>query len=122
MELREIPSLKRPNNVDLGYWNFVKLTDSELRRPGESDDRFLERMIATFKTPTLRNLAFTQPYMHNGAYTTLESALEELSRLSVMARAGQVRSADDGLARIKISESDIAALIDFLNSLNDDLK
>ena len=120
-EFREIPSLKKPNYVDLGYWNFVKLNDSDLRRAGESDDKFLERMIATFKTPTLRNLSFTQPYMHNGAYTTLESTLEELLRLSSMARAGQVRSADDGLARIKIGESDIPLLIAFLNSLNDDL-
>ena len=121
-ELREIPSVKKPNNVDLGYWNFVNLNDTELRRVGESDDKFLERMIATFKTPTLRNLAFTQPYMHNGAYTTLESTLEELSRLSSMARAGHVRSADNGLAHIKISEQDIAALVVFLNTLNDDLR
>jgi cytochrome c peroxidase len=29
-----------------------------------------------FKTPTVRNVALTAPYMHNGAYTTLEQIIE----------------------------------------------
>lgn len=29
-----------------------------------------------FKTPTLRNIALTAPYMHNGAYTNLDQVLE----------------------------------------------
>lgn len=29
-----------------------------------------------FKTPTLRNIALTAPYMHNGVYTTLEQVIE----------------------------------------------
>ena len=29
-----------------------------------------------FKTPTLRNIALTAPYMHNGAYTKLEEVIE----------------------------------------------
>ncbi|HWP43055.1 MAG TPA: cytochrome c peroxidase, partial [Blastocatellia bacterium] len=110
--LREIPSRDKPGVVDLGHWNFVDLATSPLRRRGESEDRFLQRMIATFKTPTLRNLAFSQPYMHNGAFPSLESALEEIMRMSEMARAGRVREADEGLARIRITEADIARLVD----------
>lgn len=100
----------------------MSLNDSPLRRPGESDNQYLERMIATFKTPTLRNLGFAQPYMHNGAYPSLESVLSELIRLSALARAGGVRSADEGLSKIRIAEADIAPLVDFLNSLNEDLR
>jgi cytochrome c peroxidase len=100
----------------------VRLDDASLRRAGESDDRFLERMIATFKTPTLRNLAYSRPFMHNGAYPSLESALGELIRLSRRARDGRLRAADDELAKIGLNDSDIPPLIAFLNTLNEDLK
>jgi len=33
-----------------------------------------------FKTPTLRNIALTAPYMHNGAFTTLEQVLDFYNR------------------------------------------
>ena len=79
-------------------------------------------MIASFKTPTLRNLAFTQPYMHTGGFTTIESALTELMRLSELARAGKVRSGDEELPRIRIKETDISPLVAFLKTLNEDLK
>ena len=121
-QFRETPVKNRPGFADLGYWNFVDVKSSPLRRAGESDDRFLNRMIATFKTPTLRNLAYTPPYMHTGGYGSLESALMEIIQLSGMARAGRVRSADEELKKIKITEADIAPLIAFLNTLNEDLK
>ena len=117
-QFREIPMLKNPGHADLGYWNFAKL-DSGLRRAGESDDQFLERMVATFKTPTLRDLAFSRPYMHNGAFSSLESALNEVMRLSMLARSGRLRAADDEMMKVRLSEADIPPLIAFLNSLND---
>ena len=121
-QFRETPVRNRPGAADLGHWNFVDLKASPLRHAGEDDDRFLNRMIATFKTPTLRNLAYTPPFMHTGGYGSLESALMEIMRLSVMARAGHVRSGDEELKKINITQADIAPLIAFLNSLNEDLK
>jgi cytochrome c peroxidase len=118
VQFREIPHRSRPGYTDLGHWNFVRM-DSPLRRAGESDAEFLERMVGTFKTPTLRNLAYSYPYMHNGAFFTLEDALSEVAKLSELARAGRVRAADEELARIKISESDIPSLVAFLNALNE---
>ena len=121
-QFRETPSKKKPDCADLGHWNFVDLKSSPLRRDGEGDDRFLQRMIGAIKTPTLRDLAFSYPYMHTGGFTTLESALTELMRLSEMARGGRVREGDEELARIKLTEPNIASLVAFLNTLNDDLK
>ena len=121
-QFRENPSKERPGEADLGFWNFVDLKTSPLRRPGESDDIFLRRMIATFKTPTLRNLAYTQPYFHNGSIQTLEETLGEIIRLSDMARAGRVREGDEELAKIRLGVAEIAPLVAFLNSLNEDLK
>jgi cytochrome c peroxidase len=39
------------------------------RETGRADDRY------RFRTPPLRNVALTGPWMHNGAYTTLEAAV-----------------------------------------------
>jgi len=121
-QFREIPSKRRPEFADLGYWNFVNLQGSPLRRSGESDDQFLRRMIATFKTPTLRNLSYSQPYMHTGGFSSIESAIEELMRLSDLARLGKVREGDTELTKIRLTPADATLIIDFLNSLNDDLK
>lgn len=121
-QLRETPSKGKPGEVDLGYWNFMDLKSSSLRRPGERDEQLLQRMIGTFKTPTLRHLAFTAPYMHTGDYSTLEDTLREIMRLSELARAGRVRQADDEVLRIKIGEADIEPLLAFLKTLTEDLK
>lgn len=122
IKFREQPSKQKPGCADLGFWNFADLKTSPLRRRDETDDQFLQRMIGAFKTPTLRNLTYTSPYMHTGGFSSLESALEEVMRLSDLARAGRVREADDNLKRIKIKEADIPTLVAFLNTLNEDLK
>jgi cytochrome c peroxidase len=116
--LRETPDVRTPAAADLGYWNFADVRTSSLRRAGESDDQFLDRMIATFKTPTLRNLALTSPYMHNGAYQNLHDALRELIRLSALGRDGQLRAADEAFTAVRITEADIEPLIAFLRTLN----
>ncbi len=43
--------------------------EGRLRVSGDPADRF------AFKTPPLRNVRLTPPYMHNGAYATLEGAV-----------------------------------------------
>lgn len=120
-QFREAPARGKSGLVDLGFWNFVDLKTSSLRRAGESDDQFLQRMIATFKTPTLRNLKYTQPYFHDGSLNTLEDVLSEMMQLSGMARAGHLREADEELPKIKITAANIPALVAFLNALNEDL-
>ena len=35
-----------------------------------------EQYIGKFKTPTLRNVAVTAPYMHNGVFQTLRGVIE----------------------------------------------
>ena len=121
-QFRRTPAKGKPGAVDLGYWNFVDLKTSPLRRAGESDDQFLRRMIGAFKTPTLRNLGFSSPYLHTGSLNSLADVVVEIMQSSEMARAGRLREADEGLAKIRVTESDIAPLIAFLNTLNDNLK
>jgi hypothetical protein len=42
-------------------------------------------------------------------------------QLSEMARSGRIRTADEQLARIILTQAEVAPLAAFLNSLNDDL-
>ena len=119
---RQFPVKDKPGEVDLGHWNFIDLKSSTLRCANESDNQLLVRMVGAMKTPGLRHLAYTYPYMHNGAYATVESSLRELQRLSDMAREGKVRSADAELLKIQLHDADIAPLAAFLQTLNEDLK
>ncbi len=120
-KFREYPAPGVPGQADLGFWNFIDLKTSPLRRTGESDDQLLARMIGAFKTPTLRHLAYSQPYMHNGAYTSLEEVLRQLIRLSEMSRAGRVRQPDEELLKIRLTDVDVPPLLAFLSTLNEGL-
>jgi cytochrome c peroxidase len=65
-----------------------------------------------FRTPSLRNVAVTAPYMHDGSLRTLEDVVR------FYARGGVVHPGLDPLIRpIDLSEDDVAALVAFLQSL-----
>ena len=75
------------------------------------------------RVPTLRNVALTAPYMHDGRFATLGQVLEHYSGLAARAHAGHgtpgTRS-DPRLPRTALSESERAELIAFLESLTDE--
>lgn len=80
------------------------------------------RDAGRFRTPTLRNVAVTAPYMHDGSIATLPQVLREH-----YARAGRAVTLGQGLnplrseliAGFQISESEIADVVAFLESLTD---
>lgn len=108
-----------PVRPDLGHGDFADPASSSQRLEGESETEFAVRMAGTFKTPTLRNLELTAPYMHNGAYESLEDALRQKIEFSAKVRAGEVPHADPEMGIMNISEDDIPALIAFLKQLRD---
>ena len=67
------------------------------------------------RVPTLRNVALTAPYMHDGRFATLEAVLEHYSSL-----ATQAARADRRLPRVPFSSAERGALISFLDSLTDE--
>jgi cytochrome c peroxidase len=67
----------------------------------------------TVRVPTLRNLAVTAPYMHDGRFAGLEAVLDHYERLAA-ARAGDAR-----LRRAPLTTAQRADLRRFLESLND---
>ena len=72
-----------------------------------------------FKTPSLRNVALTPPYMHNGSLPTLESVIDFYAdRVNVAPDTG---GGERILAQpMALSPQDRADLVAFLNALTDD--
>jgi cytochrome c peroxidase len=74
-----------------------------------------------FKIPSLRNVSFTAPYMHDGRFNTLEEVIEHYStgiknNDNLDARLRDINGAP---RQFNISASERTALIAFLQTLND---
>lgn len=105
--------------VDLGHWNFARIESSPLRQPGDTPDSFFNRTIATFKTPTLRHLGSTDPYMHSGEFDYVEWALMQKVESAFLTRMNQMRNPSDEMKRVHITQDEFPQLVAFLNALND---
>jgi len=70
------------------------------------------------RVPTLRNVALTAPYMHDGRFATLDAVLEHYSGLSRRRAAGE--RLDPRLPRAPLTDSERAELRAFLEGLTDE--
>ena len=89
-----------------------------LRMPAPAE--VLPRMIARFKTPTLRDLGQSDPYLHTGRKDSIEDVIRFYENFSRKTRRGEVRNADPELGKMVLEDSAIAPLAAFLRSLNED--
>ena len=83
--------------------------------------------VGKFKAPTLRNIAVTAPYMHDGSIPTLEAVLDHYAAggrtIASGAHAGVGHdnpNKDQLIGGFRLSAQDRADLIAFLQSLTDD--
>jgi cytochrome c peroxidase len=130
---RSIPSATNPTLTDLGLWNIFANPDmpnpqATIRAilcetqpsPCPSDDVLLPLTIARFKTPGLRDLGHSAPYMHNGQFTTLDDIITFYRNSSNAARGGTLRNLAPFLLGIALTANDVTPLTAFLQSLNED--
>jgi hypothetical protein len=128
---RAIPSAGSPALTDLGVWNVFANPDmpgpqSKIRAilceepptPCPGNDVLLPTAIARFKTPGLRDLSHSAPYMHNGRFPTLDSIIGFYRGTSDQARAGTLRNGALQLQGIALTANDVAPLTRFLISHN----
>lgn len=143
--MRAIPRADNPQLTDLGSWNIFANDDypisqdqlgfllcreqiwALLQRPRYrgngapcATSSLLERSVATFKTPSLRDLGHSAPYMHNGQLDTLEDVVSFYIKVSAMARQGELRNSAPGLQGVNFDANDVTALAAFLRALNED--
>lgn len=85
------------------------------------------RDMGRFKAPTLRNIAVTAPYMHDGSIATLEDVVAHYERGGRLLEAGD--NAGDGrrspyksefIRGFEISDAERADLLAFLRALTDE--
>lgn len=75
--------------------------------------------IGAFKTPTLRNIALTAPYMHDGSLATLEEVIEHYDRGGASSANEKINPyLDGGIRPLKLTEQETADLVAFMKSLN----
>lgn len=72
-----------------------------------------------FKTPGLRNVARTAPYMHNGGFNTLEEVVDFYNDGGGRGRGLEVYSQDAKVTRLNLTQQQKKDLVSFMKSLND---
>jgi len=139
---RAVPSVDRPGRTDLGLWNSFQnpsFSNHEQQRaivdvvcrsiaprpcagPRRRPAALLDAAVALFKTPSLRDLGHSAPYLHTGRKDTLEDVVAFYRAMSERARHGRVRNGARDLAGIALRDTDAAPLVAFLRSLNEDFE
>ena len=94
-------------------------TDVPAGKAGKLD--YLYRSIELrkkFKTPILRNIVKTAPYMHTGEIETLETVVENCDQSASKLEEDEHR--ETALMAEILGDKEQADLVDFLNSLTDE--
>jgi len=68
--------------------------------------------IGAFKTPGLRNIAITSPYMHDGSFATLWDVMDHYNKGGV-----PNPNLDGGMQRLGLTEAEIDDMVSFMASL-----
>jgi cytochrome c peroxidase len=131
---RSVPTTSDPVATDLGVWSIFANPDLPARQAGvreklcadtaptacAEDSALLDLAIGSFKTPGLRDLGHSAPYLHTGREDTLRDVLRFYQRTSAAARAGTLRNADSRLPAMLLMDSDVDSISQFLEALNED--
>jgi cytochrome c peroxidase len=125
-----VPFMLGPGRVDTGRHEGIKRLRADRFNllgpynddPGRSSaikTRHVEPHHANFgqfKTPSLRNVALTAPYMHDGRYATLRDVVDHYSSLDLE----RVHTHGEQLLRpLRLTPAEIDDLVAFLESLTD---
>ncbi|MEI6235913.1 MAG: hypothetical protein WCT04_22890, partial [Planctomycetota bacterium] len=128
---RSIPTAGKPGQVDLGLWSVFANPDYPKAQPILAQlalaefgpvptDVALNRTIASFKTPGLRDLGHSQPYQHNGKQDTTRDVVDFYAQAGALMRSGHLRNGDPRMGGIALTPVESLQVSKFLDSLNED--
>lgn len=106
--------------VPVGHDTLNPVLDPDLGRyvngrPTEKADFFKH----SFKTPTIRNIALTAPYMHNGGYKTLEEVMDFYNRGGGVGMGLEVENQTLPFDSLALNKNEIHSIISFMQALTD---
>lgn len=101
----------RSEHMFLGTPNYMNLKEDPGFFAVEKDAKY----FGTFVTPSLREVAKTPPYMHNGMLPTLEAVVDFYDE-----GGGEAVNKDPLIKPLGLSAGEKAALVEFLKSLSGD--
>lgn len=99
-----------PNFTDESFHN-IGLADGDLGRYEISKDK---SQLGAFKTPGLRNIIFSAPYMHDGSLGTLQEVVEHYNQ-----GAPNVPNVSKLIKPLNLSKQEVADLVAFMAALTD---
>jgi cytochrome c peroxidase len=83
----------------------------------------LQENKGQFKVPTLRNIAITAPYFHNGVYASLKEVVHFYNKRDVDPLIGTPEVPDnvnkEELGDLKLTDAEELQIVEFLNTLTD---
>ncbi len=120
-----------PEFADLGLWNVYLNPDLPNPQPNLTAivcanmqncavDQGLATTIGQVKTPMLRDLADSTPYLHNGSKLTLNDVVHFYVQNSQLAHQGLLRNPPPEFQGMSLTDADIANLVAFLKALTED--
>jgi cytochrome c peroxidase len=121
-----------PRKTDLGLWNVfanpayprpqAKLAELLCAEAAGKCDtaQLLDRSVARFKTPSLRDLGHSGPFLHNGQAISLERVMLTYLAASALAKNQLLRNGAPEIREMTLQPSAVKPLAAFLRSLNED--
>ena len=115
-ECHSLPTFSSPNFKVIG----VPKLDDEAEDRGRGDISGSPGLKGAFKVPTLRNVALTAPYMHNGRFQTLDEVLDFYSKGGGPGLGFKTPNLDDKIRPINFTHQQRLDLIAFMTALTDE--
>lgn len=113
-ELTELEVLGTTANADLNTPQYDNDSGRYHFFPIEYNNR-------AFKTPTLRNIAMTAPYMHNGAFKTLEQVMDFYNKGGGEGLGLNIQHQTLSSKPLDLTQQEIQSVIAFMQALTDTL-
>ena len=115
-ECHSLPTFSSPNFKIIG----VPKLDDEAEDRGRGDIAGGAGLKGAFKVPTLRNVALTAPYMHNGRFQTLLEVVDFYAKGGGPGFGVKTPNLDDKIRPMNLTPQQRADLIAFLHALTDE--
>jgi cytochrome c peroxidase len=113
-----------PPNFDETEWEIIGTPENNTNTKLDEDKgRYnvakMDIHQFAFKTPTIRNIEYTAPYMHNGAYKNLDEIVDFYNNGGGIGHGYHVPNQTLPSDSLKLSKVEMKDIVSFMNTLSD---